>query len=150
VVGEQGDADADREHDAADDVHRALDLGQQRASGRGNQAVIQPEQEQQHAADEVEMRMRGAQQEVLANAHHDAGDHADQQYQRTHAHHQRSDHLQSFAFLILTAGREVSPTAVQSCHWVSRSVTLDAEAWKRFKFTGGHPHRGYRPSDVVT
>jgi hypothetical protein len=66
----------------------------------GNQAVIQPEQEQQHAADEVEMRMRGAQQEVLAYAHHDAGDHADQQYQRTHAHHQRSDHLQSFAFLI--------------------------------------------------
>jgi hypothetical protein len=52
----------------------------------------QTEQEQQHAADQVEMRMRRSQRKILLNAYGDASEHPDQQDHSPNAHHQRSDH----------------------------------------------------------
>jgi len=44
---------------------------------RARETVIQPEQEQQHTAgqDQIEMRVRRCEREVLLDAHHDAGKH---------------------------------------------------------------------------
>jgi hypothetical protein len=47
-------------------------------SGGRNQPIIKPKQEQQHAADQVEMRVRWREHEVLLNTHCDAGQHPDQ------------------------------------------------------------------------
>jgi len=54
--------------------------------------ISRPEQEQQHAADQIEVRVRGCEREVLLDAHHDAGKHSGQQNYRAYTHHQRSDH----------------------------------------------------------
>lgn len=39
---------------------------------------LQPEQEQQHPTDQVEMRMRRCQRKILLDAHCDSGKHPDQ------------------------------------------------------------------------
>ena len=46
--------------------------------GRRNQSIIKSKEEQQHAADQVEMGVRGREQEVLLDAHRDAGQHPEQ------------------------------------------------------------------------
>ena len=43
-----------------------------------NQAVVQSEQEQQHATDQIEVRVGRREREVLLDAHRDAGQHPDQ------------------------------------------------------------------------
>ena len=57
----------------------ALHLGKGRGSGSRNQPLVQAEQEQEHATDQVEMGVRGPEREVLLDAHGAAGEHPDQQ-----------------------------------------------------------------------
>ena len=62
-------------------------------SGRRNELVIEPEHEQENTADQIEMRVRRRQREVLLNPHHDSRDHAERQNHNAYAHHQRSNHM---------------------------------------------------------
>ncbi|WP_456723258.1 hypothetical protein [Bradyrhizobium sp. USDA 4350] len=79
---------AGRKQDAADDMQPALDPGEQHGSCRRHQPVVQAEQEQQHAADEIEMGMRRPQREVVLDTHGDAREHSEQQDENADAHHQ--------------------------------------------------------------
>jgi len=53
-----------------------------------NELVIEPEHEQEDAADQIEMRVRRRQREVLFNPHRDSRDHAEQQNRNACTHHQ--------------------------------------------------------------
>jgi hypothetical protein len=56
----------------------ALHLCQRAVSGRWNQPIIEPEQEQQNAADQIEMRVRRCQRKILLNTHYDPREHTHQ------------------------------------------------------------------------
>jgi hypothetical protein len=76
---QQHGRDAGRKQHRADHAEPALHFRQGAGSRRRNQPVIQAKQEQLHAADQVEVGVCRGQQEVLLHAHHDAGQHPEQQ-----------------------------------------------------------------------
>ena len=77
VAGDRAD-DADRQQDAAEDGAGEMRLGQPAFRVGGLRAVIEPEEEVRHPADEVDVGVDGREGEVLRHAHEGAERHAGQ------------------------------------------------------------------------
>ncbi|WP_292960892.1 hypothetical protein [Nitrobacter sp.] len=106
----------------------ALNPGEHAFSRRRDQPIEKAEQEQQNAANKIEMGVGRREGKVLLDSHGHSARHANQQKDDAHAHHQRSDHmLPSFPQNTMTpaSGRNIQVQYPSLCDLkVSREASL--------------------------
>ena len=77
-----------KDQDCADAEQQALPFREHVIAGGRHHSIVKAENEQQNAADEVEMGMRWRHGKILPDAHLDSPEHADDQKNNARAHHQ--------------------------------------------------------------